>query len=237
MAVSPQERRYLLSQLSNLAVRDLNNLLEQAHRLSDVEFAAFVVDAYPRLADPYIEMAAQLAASWFEEGNPDQADVPVTADPLPEAQLQASARWALSALNAPDVEARLSGTLQRSVFDGARSTTVANVERTGSRWMRHARADACAFCRLMSNRGAVYRSEKDALGQEKADAQRGNQALGEKYHDHCFCIAVEVFDGASPDIPAYMDDWDRVYVKARDLANSGDPKQILAAWRQIDGAA
>ena len=266
-----------------LAVRELNDLLENAKRLSDSEFASYVVDAYPRLTDPYVEMAGQMAANWFEESDPKGSYVAKTADPIPQEKLEKSARWALASLDAPNIESRLAGTLHRAVFDGARNTTLLNVSVTGSRWMRQARPDACAFCRMLATRSTstddLYRSEDAALnvvgrsfdltlsdrrhvaagltsreaalsrretyargtraGQSRVRAQRGNRKLGSKgYHDDCQCIAVEVFPGAMmPELPAYVDDWERVYLKARRDAGSADPSRILSAWRQIDGSA
>lgn len=278
MAVSAVERRYLLSQLSSLAVRDLYSLLDRAKRLSDAEFAAFVVDAFPQLADPYVEMAAQLAADWFEHSDPAGKYVALTADPISRERLEASARWALQSLGTPEgtFQSRLDGALQRAVFDGSRETTLVNVERTGSRWRRDARPDACAFCKMLATR-SDYRSEEDAemvsgrsidltladrrqrasglatteellarratysrgrrRGQTRVRSQRGTQALGEKFHDHCFCVAVEVWPGQEVEVPAYVDDWERIYNKARDQSGSSDPKAILSAWRQIDGSA
>lgn len=260
-------------------MRELNDLLENAHRLSDDEFAAFVVGAYPRLADPYAELAGQLSATWFEESDPASSYVARVADPLPEEKLAASARWALGGDGADGLSSRLAGSLQRVVYDGARDTTMVNVAATGSRWMREARPNACAFCKMLATRtDDLYRSEDAALhvvgrshdltladrrhvasglttrdaalarretyargrrkGQRKVRAQRGNRAVGsDGYHDHCYCVAVEVRGDVMPELPAYVDDWERVYLKARRQAGSGDPKAILSAWRQVDGSA
>lgn len=177
-----------------------------------------MLDAFGELVDPYHAMAGQLAASWFEEALPSSPYVAVTADPIPVERLQKSARWALGA-DGDDALNRLEGSLQRAVFDGSRDTTLLNVERTGARWARYASANACAFCRLVATRGATYRSS--------ATAGRG-------YHDHDRCIAVEDRDGTY-EPPDYAQQWEDEYIEARRLSDSGDPKQILAAWRQLDG--
>lgn len=149
-----------------LATADLQTLWAQADRLADVEFAAFVIQAFPELVDPYVEMAGMLAANWFEESLPESPYVAATA-PLPEAQVfTKSAEWALGAYGDAGRD-RLEGTIQRSVFNGARETIVLNVENTGSRWVRHARADACAFCRMLATRhddpDTWYRTSESAL--------------------------------------------------------------------------
>lgn len=217
-----------------------------------------------------------MAANWFEESDPASAYVARVASPPPEGKLEASARWALSKPEA--VQSRLTGSLHRAVFDGARDTTMTNVAATGSRWMRSARPDACAFCRMLATRTSdLYRSEDAALnvvgrsfdltladrrhihsglttrdealkrrevyargrrkGQSKVRAQRGTRKVGSAgYHDDCQCTTIEVRGNVIPELPAYVDDWERVYQKARREVG-GDPKAILAEWRKIDGSA
>jgi hypothetical protein len=214
MAVSPEERKFLLSQVNRLAERDLNSLWTRAAELPNVDFAAFVIRAFPVIADPFVEIAGQLAATWFELSAPASPYVAVVAPPIPEEKLLSSARWALGASGDAGRD-RLEGTLQRAVFDGSRNTTILNVERTRSKWARHASANACAFCRLMSIRGAVYNSQTTAA----AD-----------FHDHDRCIAVEDRDGTY-ESPGYVAQWQDEYDKARANSGSGDPNKILAAWR------
>lgn len=180
-------------------------------QLSEAEFAAWMVAAFPDLADPFVEMAAMLAADWFEASLPDSPYMAVTADPIPRDRLEASARWAL--YTPGDPQGQLSGTLQRAVFDGARETTRVNVERTNAKWARYASANACEFCRLMAIRGAVYHGEP------------GN------FHDNDRCIAVEDRTGDYQP-PDYVSRWEDEYSAARRVAG-GDTKQILAAWRQL----
>lgn len=186
--------------------------------MSNVEFAAFVIQAFPAVVDPFVEVAGQLAATWFELSAPASTYVAVTAPPLPIDRLIQSARWALGGDGMTGLS-RLEGTTQRAVFDGARDTILVNVERTNARWARYASANACSFCRLMATRGSTYRSSESAA---------------KNYHDDDRCIAVEDRDGTY-EPPEYVDQWQSEYIQARRDAGSGDPKQILAAWRQLDG--
>lgn len=275
MPVSAEERRFLLQQVNRLAQTDLDRLWNEAASRSNADFAALVAEAFPEVVDPYNSMAAQLAATWFELSLPQSTYIAEVAPPIPVEKLLASTRWALGATGNQGLQ-RLSGTLQRAVLDGARDTTLLNVETTGSRWARHARPDACPFCKLLATREASYRSEADALrvsgrsidltakdrrmraaglattdelldrratysrgsrtGQTKTRQQRGSQALGEKYHDDCHCIAIEVRDGQTYEPPDYAAKWQDDYLKARANAGNGDPKAILSAWRSIDAA-
>lgn len=274
MAVSAAERRSLLSELARLAAVDLAALWRQATAL-DADFRAYIAEAFPELVDPYMSAASMLAADWFEESNPESAFTAELSPPLPRERLVSTVHWALGADGDKALD-RLSGSTQRAVFDGARETTMLNVElEPGTRWAREARPNACAFCRMMATRGAVYRTERDALrvsgrsadlsiadrrmrasglattdellqrrmgqttyvrgarkGQRKYRSQRGEQAMGEKYHDDCYCIAVEVRTGFY-EPPEYAMEWENEYQKARDSADSGDPNKILAEWRTL----
>ena len=216
MAVSAQERRYLLLQVTRLAEAELNELWQQSARLASAEFAESVVSAYPVVVDPYIDMSATLAATWFEESDPTSTYRAVLAPPPPVEKLQINARWALQA-HGEQGRADLSGSLNRAVFDGARETTMINVERTNSRWAVDARPTACPWCRMMATRGTVYKSAATAL---------------RACHDNGHCVAIENRRG-DYEPPAHMEKWEDEYLKARANAGSGDPKRIQAAWRQL----
>lgn len=220
MAVSAQERLYLLSQVNQLAQTQLNQLWAQADQLSNTEFAAFVVAAFPRLADPFVSMTGTLAATWFELSDPASTFVASVAPLPPVEKLASSADWALGAHGGAGKD-RLAGTLQRAVFDGSRETTLLNVVQTKSKWAVHARATACPWCRMMATRGAVYKSGATALA---------------ACHDHGHCVAMEIRQGQSYSPPDYVSQWDDEYAKARANAGSGDAKAIQAAWRQIANA-
>lgn len=216
--MTPQERKFLLDQVAATATSSLAALWARASDLDSAAFYALMVQAFPEFAAPYVELSAQMSATWFELSAPASPYVAVTAPPIPAQRLVSSAEWALGA-SGEDALARMEGTLQRAVYDGARDTTMVNVERTGSRWARHANPDACAFCRMLATRGAVYRSA------ESATKEGG-------WHDHCRCIAVEVREGQTYEPPDYVQEWETEYLKARANAGSGDPQKILAAWRQ-----
>lgn len=213
--IEPRERQQILSDVNRVATQQLVDGWRAGQRGDD--FRGYVMDFFPLVADSWSHAAADIATTWYDES----ADLPYTAEPGPlpsEEQLQASASWALTA-HGDDALIRLAGTLQRAVFDGSRNTILHNVARErGASWARHASANACEFCRMMATRGAAYRSRNTAAG---------------KYHDHCHCIAVEVRPGGRYDPPPYVEQWQQQYQQARRLSGSSDPKQILAAWRQL----
>ncbi|GAA1881920.1 VG15 protein [Williamsia serinedens] len=216
MATTAPERQQILSQVNTVAVNDLVDLWRRASNLSSEEFRTFILDAFPDVADPYAAMAAQLAADWYDESAPNLA-YQATPTGTPNVQaLRDSTKWALGAYGDAGL-ARLAGTLQRAVFNGARDTIIDNAAREqGARWARHASANACEFCRLLATRGAAYGSRDKAM----------------KAHDHCHCVAIEVRPGSTYEPAPYVAEFEQQYNDARRAAGSGDLTKILAAMRQ-----
>ena len=238
MAVSAAERRFLLDQVNRLAANDLNNLWQAAENLATADFFDYVVAGFPELANNYHQISGQIAANWFEESDPQSTYVARIAQPIVTDKLVASAKWALGGDGLVGRD-RLEGTLQRAAFNGARDTTFLNIDATRSRWIRVARADACAFCRLLASRtGEDAYTTKEAAQFVSSSRRRTSRRRGQKYHDHCHCVPVEiratqtvtdVLDRQTADL---VSQWNDEYLKARANAGTGDPKQILAAWRQ-----
>jgi hypothetical protein len=238
LAVSAAERRVLLDQINRLAQTDLNNLWRAAELLADNDFFDYMLAGFPELAGNYHQVAAQVAANWFEESDPLSTYVARVATPLAAERLTGTARWALGG-DGTQALSRMTGSLQRATFDGARDTVFDNVETSGARWIRVARPNACGFCRLLATRtGESSYSSKAAAVNVVGRRNRGSRRRGEKFHDDCYCQPVEirgnqdVGDVLSPQDAALVDQWNDEYLKARANAGTGDPKQILAAWRQ-----
>lgn len=136
---------------------------------------------------------------------------------------------------------RMTGAVQRYVTTAARDTVTANAEREQVRWVRDARPDACAFCRLLATKGTTtddpgYLSEESArrvVG--RRGRERGKRKIGELYHDWCKCEPIPIRAGDSYTPPEHLLDWEEQYEKAR--ANSdGSTRAILAAMRAAEKA-
>lgn len=233
MPVSAAERRFILDNLVGLAEADIRKLWKAAELQTDVAFAAYVTQAFPALVDPYQQMAAQLGATFFENDFPTITTPAVQAPPLPVEQLTKSVGWALDAEGVAAID-RMIGTTQRAIYDGERDTTALNATTNRMKWVRVARPDACAFCRLLASRAAA------ADGQYKTEQSARFRADGKKYHDDCRCTAKAIPRGEDPmdylsaTEPQFADlaaQWSNEYDKARGAASSGDPKKILAEWR------
>lgn len=245
MPISAAENRFVMDQLTQRSRDDIRALWDAAVRLPDVDFFTYVSDAFPDIVIPYHQLAAEFAASAFEEDFTALAVTAVVADPPPVEALRKSAQWALGADGVKAID-RMAGTVQRHIYDGSRDTTAINAEASGLRWVRIARPNACAFCRLLASRAAVddgFASQQSAtrvVG--RRGGARGTRKLGDRYHDDCKCTAKAIPAGRTaldylyeeePDAAFSAEQYLNEYNKARDAADSGDTKQILSQWRQL----
>ncbi|MFD7045700.1 hypothetical protein [Rhodococcus jostii] len=257
--VSLSEQRAILTELHRLGAADLAALWRLAHNAGDG--FEFLVEAFPELVAQYGVTAAELSALWYQEAAPHLAYAAVPAALPTLEQYAQSAKWALSAADSTTALDRLSGTLQRSVWGMARETTLLNADtEPGARWARHASANACEFCRMAATRGAVYTSKASATrvvgrgkdtatnfsadgtrrsgGQAKGIRVRGVQKVGDKYHDHCHCMAVPVRPGRAYQPPDYVEKWEQDYLAAvRATPAAGDHgaidvKAVLSTMRR-----
>lgn len=261
-----EAHRQALDDLTTLATAELVALWRSLDLTVPSEVAAAVRDVLPTLAAGYGLASAGLAADFYEDVRGAAGVAGSFAADLAELahreRVDALAGWGVAPLfwrddaeaqmlaedygvrveprPAPDPDkalSRLSGGLQRIVANADRDTIALNAERdpADARWARHASANACAFCALMATRDAVYRSEQSAL--RVTEARSGKQKLGEKYHDHCRCIAVPEWPDAPLERAPYISDWEAAYTAATaELGGANDPKAILSLMRQSLGS-
>ncbi len=257
--MTPEEVQALLAELGRSLDADLVALWGAA--LDEDTFRRFVIDAFPELVLPYAEAAAEIGADWYDSAPTTTTGfVPVTAALPSVERLTTSAEWALNTGRGLKALTLMQGSAQRAVADGARDTVIENVGREqGARWARHASANACAFCRMLATRtgsgkGALYTSEAAATtvggrgkdvatnftadgrrkrgGQAKGVKARGTQALGDKFHDHCHCVAVMIRPGQTYEPAPYVAEWREQYNQARKDAGSSDANAIVNAWQR-----
>ena len=186
------------------------------------------------LVADYGALNAAAGADWYMELR-DEAAVASrftarTYAPLVRGQVEASVGWALAPLygamaDPAAAQGRLSGALQRLAGDAERATVLGNAERDPQRvrWYRHTRPNCCAFCSMLSGRGAVYRTERSG---------------GFDSHNDCRCFPVPLFT-ASDRPPSSVDAAADEYDEARQavLADGGKPtsQAILAKMRVLTG--
>lgn len=101
---------------------------------------------------------------------------------------------------------RMVGSTQYLALEGGRSVMMQSIE-ADERATGYARVtdnDPCAWCAMLASRGPVYKTAATA-----GDPRQG----GDRYHDHCGCVAVPSFSLDEPFVgiaEKLYDDWLRV---------------------------
>jgi hypothetical protein len=218
-----------MNELETLLGLEIDAIFSSVSGFDDAGAQRWVTEAYPEVFTPYAAAASDLSVSWYNHAAPQlvfQA-IPLL---LPEPQsLAANVAWAFANHAATHL---LRGAAQRDLWNVARQTVQENADREdGAKWARHASANACRFCQMLSTRGPVYASKQSA---GRVAETAGLVSDGHKYHRNCHCMAVPVRPGGTYEPPGYVDGWTQDYFRARELAGSGDVAEIMAAYRQLD---
>jgi hypothetical protein len=189
------------------------------------------IAAVRALVDQYSAASSTLAADYYEAERvaarvTGRFTVPLLNAP-PEEQVENSLRWATKDLWPRDpedpattdaqlqpmsvrlvqAEKKAEAVAQKLVADQGRGTVQEAVrrDRQAVGWARTAALGACAFCKMLVTRRAVYT-------QESARFQS---------HDGCHCGAIPVFKGQTFELSDHAREWERLY---REFAapHSGD---------------
>lgn len=213
-------------ELVRLARNDLTAFFGSVDLSTPERVRDALLEIVPLLVREYGDLAATVAAEWYESVHPDLF-LARTAPGVDPGRVQGSVRYAAGSLFTEDpgnTLAVLSGALQRFIVYSARETVARNVQRDPGR-PRFARvpagAKSCAFCNLMASRGFVYYTRETA-------------GLRDEFHDDCDCQIVPEWDSDNAVIAGY--DPDRMfdqYTQAREVAQSGDPRVILSVMREM----
>jgi len=198
----------------------------EAVRDALLEFIPLLVSEYGSVAeslalDYYNELRAASGASGvFRASAAGVSGVPAVA-------VESKVRYLAGQLWTPDPASMLGGLLlaaDKYVKQPGRNAIAQNADREGVAWARvPSGAKTCAWCLVLASRDAVYASEKSAL----------TRADGEKYHGKCDCIPTRIAS-AKDYPPGYLpENYYSMYQSARDEAQSGDLKDISAAFRRL----
>ncbi|MGX7727590.1 VG15 protein [Rhodococcus sp. 5G237] len=188
---SSAEQYAILEELTRLAGIDLQALWQLASESGDP--FAFILDTFPELATQYATMTAEVSAIWYQEAAPELKYVPVVPPSVALEVYRESAAWALGSGDGVDdpraALSKLSGSLQRHIWDADRETMIFNADAEGgARWVREAGPMACPFCKMLSTRatasGTYYSSADAAIkvvgrGKEMSLSERRARARGE----------------------------------------------------------
>lgn len=116
----------------------------------------------------------------------------------------AAGRTPQEALDAAAV--RMVGSTQYLALEGGRSVMRQSIDadEQATGFARVTDSDPCAWCAMLASRGPVYKTAVTA-----GDPRQG----GDRYHDHCGCVAVPAFSLDEPFVGVaekLYDDWLRV---------------------------
>lgn len=236
-----------LEGLSTAALADLRALLSSLEDESPERTKAVLFEAFPEVFNPYAAATSAVSASFYEEVR-DAAGVKgqFAAETLDEVE---TPRWhSLVGFGTRSLEqsgtalmfSLLSGGLTSVLSTMAGDTIYGNAQKEPVKvgFQRVPKSGCCGFCGMLASRGAVYSSEASAGGvvgrgvpvertkgkrggQGKGIKARGSQSAGEKFHDHCKCRAVQVYEDNAVELQAGADKYLESYAEARNRVSSG----------------
>lgn len=197
-----------------------------------------VVAIAAEIAGKYAMFGEELGAQWYDlctELAGIKAE-PAIVRPVNEKRMSA---WADSAIVAEVSRDIARNYLQDVINDSIRSTGDANlwrdyergIKKVEGKWARVPVGKTCAWCMMLASQGAWYLTKDTALYKKGVH--------GDKYHDHCDCIAV--YHADPEDINGYskLYDYKRKYYAADNarLANERGIKEYPDELRErIDEA-
>lgn len=221
------------SDVAKLAVRDLEKFWSYVD-LSKPERARNALMNYvPLLTDRYGEMAATIAADWYEDVREAEGVAgrfaAEMAPTVPREAVQKRVRYGAGHLFTETPEATLgflkTEVVAKYVMRPGRDTLIRSAHRDGATWARVPRGkETCAFCLMLASRGFVYESESSA------GISRRNQ-----FHGDCDCAVVPSWSD-DPRLEGY--DPDALYGKyldARSVADGSGTDAILSSLRHEQG--
>jgi hypothetical protein len=207
VATSPSQVRRGLGRLAGGATRDLRRVAAQAPK-DPAAHRAVLFAATPVILSTYAEAAGVLAVDWYEELRDDagisdlfqpRLILSTTDDEI--AAMVAQATTSLYDLQrgiAEEIEeafaeslAQLEAEYEQAIANEFRDTITQNVDEDpkAGGWRRFARPEACKFCLMLADRGAVY-TEATARFAAHGAVMGGNRKGG-----NCMCIAGPAFGG------------------------------------------
>lgn len=183
--VTALESKAALALVTAASLSSATSLLERVQGAPEVQRAA-LLEAVPEIVGYYSAGAAALAADFFDDERERQsAPNRFLAEPIVvdrAVKIRRYVAWASEPLFGDDLASsigRLSGVVQLETARPYRDTILENRRRDPAAvgWQRIARSSGCQLCRMLADKGAVYRKETARFAA----------------HGHCQCTAQPVF--------------------------------------------
>lgn len=175
-----------------------------------------LLDVLPSLVQRYGEVAAAVAAEYFEEITGLDAFIP---DFDFQDGVAGVVRYGIGhsfAGNDPKALALISGGARRFMLQYGRSTMYDSAAgHPGVFYARVPEAGACQWCRLLASRGAAYTSKN------RASVVTEGKREGESFHDECRCSVTAARDDS--ELPYDPEPLYNEYISAR----NADPASLV----------
>lgn len=187
-----------------LIERDLRAFLASLNPARPDAVKAALFEFVPVLIAQYGDVAATVAADWYDElrlseGVAGHFRAPL-ADLVPDEVVKARIGYATRP-NGPlfDGDFGTLGKFMSLLTNGyalrpGRDTLMQAAHKDNAAYARIPEPDACEFCIMLASRGFKYADERSALYVIGTLGSRQKQAIGEKFHDDCRCIVLPVWD-------------------------------------------
>ena len=183
--VTALESKAALSLVTAASLSAVTSILENAQGSPEAQ-RALLLDSVPEVIGYYSAGSAALAADFYDDERERQAAPkrfmaePIIADRA--VKIREYVAWAADPLFGGDLSTaigRLTDVTQLETARPYRDTILTNRRRDPSAvgWQRLARAGGCRFCRMLADKGAVYRKDTARFAA----------------HGHCQCTAQPVF--------------------------------------------
>lgn len=204
MATPPDAIRTDLALISAAVAADVQQVAASAEAGGVTAVRSALFAAAPLIVGDYIDGAAALAFDWYTElreeagvTKPHALRLVTSVDADRIAALTADATSALRR-EVDDIAQAMQGSIDHlassllaEVMDGFRETVTENAaeDPEAAGWKRFAQPGACKFCKMLADRGAVYRRETARF------AAHGAFVGGKRTGGDCMCIAGPAFGG------------------------------------------
>lgn len=239
-----------LSSLSTAALGDLRALLSEVEGMDPDRARRVLFQAFPALFDPYAVASSEVSASFYEEVR-TSANVggSFTADVMDGVETQrwnglvgAGTQPRMLEQGAANLMFQFLAGGLTSILTAAAADTIygnAQKERVAVGFQRVPKPGCCGFCGMLASRGAAYSSEEAASGvvgrgipvgkgrgkgikgRGGGIKARGSREIGQSFHDHCKCRAVQVYEDDYVEMQADADKYFESYAAARNKINDG----------------
>lgn len=217
------------SRLVDLARADLRQAFGSLNLSRPEAVRDELLEIVPALTREYGDVAATVAAEWYEQIRSGQVGGTYTArlgSQIADAAPESSVKYAAGHLFTEKPEqtlALLTGSLQRHVLYSGRDTVARNValDPAKPRYARVTSGKTCAWCSMLASRGFVYHDQAAA-------------GATDDFHDDCNCSITPEFDREQHHIEGYdPDDLYDKYQRARAESGSHKPNDIAASLRRL----